>query len=115
MNIFESIDKSTTNAVKSGGNYIKCTEEYLTLKIFQQLSLFFSTLIKIAIVGGFIFLGFIFLAIAGAIALGNLLENTSLGVLIVGLLLLLFAWISFILRRLIDKTLLRKISKSFFD
>ena len=115
MNIFESINESTTNAIKSGENYIKSTEEYLKLKIFQQLSLSFSTLIKIAIVGGFIFLGLIFLAISGAIALGKLLDSVSLGILIVGLLLLLFAFIAFTFRKHIDKTILRKMSKSFFD
>lgn len=115
MNIFESINESTTNAIKFGENYIKSTEEYLKLKIFQQLSLSFSTLIKAAIVGGFIFIGLIFLAIASAIALGNLLENIPLGILIVGIILLLFALIAFILRKKIDKAVIKKISKSFFD
>ena len=115
MNIFESINESTAKTVKSGQDYVKYTEEYIKLKIFQQLSLSFSTLIKIAIVGGFVFLGLTFLAIAGALALGELLNDTSLGVLIVGLLLLLFALIAFVLRKHIDKTILRKFSKSFFD
>ncbi|MDY7396626.1 hypothetical protein UMM65_15355 [Aureibaculum sp. 2210JD6-5] len=115
MNIFESINESTTNAVKSGENYIRRSEEYFKLKIFQQLSLSLSALVKIAIIGGFIFLGLIFFAIAGAIALGKLLESIPLGILIVGLILVLFALIAFSLRKSIDKTLIRKFSKSFFD
>ena len=115
MNIFESINESTTDAVKSGEDYIKYTEEYVKLKIFQQLSFTFSMLIKIALVGGFIFLGLIFLAISGAIALGNLLNNVSLGVLIVGAILLCFASIIFALRKQIDKMLIKKFSKTFFD
>ena len=115
MNIFESINESTTDAAQSGENYIKFTKEYLKLKIFQQLSLSFSTLLKIAIVGGFLFVGFIFIAIAGAIALGNLLGDISLGILIVGLLLLFFGLIAFLSRKGIDKIILKKISKSFFD
>ncbi|QCX39179.1 hypothetical protein FF125_12295 [Aureibaculum algae] len=115
MNIFESINESTTNAVKSGENYVKKTEEYLKLKIFQQLSFSLSMLVKIALVGGFIFLGLIFLSIAGAIALGKVLGNIPLGILIVGILLLLFAFIAFLLRKKIDKTIISKYSKSFFD
>ncbi|WP_147677821.1 hypothetical protein [Algibacter pacificus] len=115
MNIFESINKSTSNAIKSSENYIKSTEEYLKLKIFQQLALSFSVLIKLALVGGFIFLGFIFLAIAGAIALGELLNSMSLGLLIVGGLLLLIGVITYAFRKYVDKKILRKMSKSFFD
>lgn len=115
MNIFESINESTTSAINHSENYIKRTEEYIKLKIFQQLSLTFSMLIKLAVVGGFIFLGLIFLAISGAIALGNLMGNISLGVLVVGTLLLLMALIAFILRKRIDKALINKFSKTFFD
>ncbi len=115
MSVFESINESATSAIKSSENYIKSTEKYIRLKIFQQLSLSFSTLIKVAIIGSFAFFGFIFLAIAGAIALGNQLNNMPLGILIVGLILLIIALIAFGLRKFIDKIILRKISKSFFD
>lgn len=115
MNIFESINESTTNVVKSGENYIKCTEEYYKLKVFQQLSLSFSILIKLALLGGLLFLGLIFLAISGAITLGNYLGSIPLGILIVGLIMILFALIAYALRKQIDKTLIRKFSKSFFD
>ncbi len=115
MNIFESINESTSTAIKSGESYVKSTEEYLKLKIFQQLSLSFSMLIKIALIGGFIFLGLIFLAISGALAIGELLESFPLGILIVGLILILFSLIAFAMRKHIDKMILGKFSKSFFD
>jgi ABC-type siderophore export system fused ATPase/permease subunit len=115
MNIFESINESTTNVVKSGEDYIKYTHAYYKLKIFQLLSLSFSQIIKLALVGVFLFLGLIFLAIAAAIALGNLLGSISLGILIVGLTLILFGLIPYALRKRIDKTILNKFSKSFFD
>lgn len=115
MNILESINESTTNVVKSGEDYIKCTEAYYKLKIFQQLSLSFSLLIKLALIGGFVFLGLIFLAIAGAILLGELLGNISLGILIAGLTMILFGLIAYAIRKRIDKTILIKFSKSFFD
>ena len=115
MNIFESIDESTTKGVKSGEDYIKSTEAYYRLKIFQQLSLSYSLLIKLTLIGGFVFLGLIFLAIAAAIALGNSIGSISLGILIVGLTLILFGFIPYALRKRIDKTILNKFSKSFFD
>jgi len=115
MNIFETLNESTTNVVKTGENYIKHTERYFKLKVFQQLSLSFSLLIKLAIVGGLLFLGLIFLAISGAIALGEVLGSTPLGVLIMGLTIILFALIAFALRKYIDKTIIKKFSKSFFD
>lgn len=115
MNLFESINESTTQAVKSGEHYLKHSEAYFKLKIFQQLSLTFSTLLKLAIVGGLLFLGLLFLAIAGAIALGKWLDNLPLGIIIVGLILLLFALLVYLLRKKIDKITIRRLSKSYFD
>tara|TARA_R110002073_G_scaffold72537_1_gene177107 strand:- start:71255 stop:71602 length:348 start_codon:yes stop_codon:yes gene_type:complete len=115
MNVLESINNSTSSVIKSGKNYVKYTEEYLKLKIFQQLTLSFSVLVKIAIVGGFIFLGLIFLAIAGAIAIGDLIGSIPLGILIVGLSLIVLAVIAFAIRKNIDKTIIKKFSESYFD
>ena len=115
MNIFQSINESTTNAVESGNDYINHTEAYFKLKIFQQLSLTVSMLVKLALIGGLISLGSIFFAIAGALALGKLLSNLPLGMLITGTLLLICAMVAYFLKKSINKIVLKKLSKTFFD
>lgn len=111
MNLFES----TKMGVKSGENYLKNSEEYFKLKIFQQLSMSFSLLVKLCIIGGLIFLGVVFIAVAGTIALGNWIGSMVFGVILVGVILLLLAMIAYLLRKKIDKKIIKKMSKSYFD
>lgn len=115
MNLFESINESTTKAAKSGENYLKHSEAYFKLKIFQQLSMSFSILVKLAIIGGVVFLGLVFIAVAGAIALGDWIGNMPLGLILVGFTLILVAVIIYNFRSKIDSKIIRKMSKSFFD
>lgn len=115
MNLFESINESTKKAAQSGENYLKNSEEYFKLKIFQQLSLSYSLLIKLSIIGGLIFLGVVFLAVAGTISLGEWLGSIVFGVILVGVILLLLAMIAYLFRKKIDKIIIKKMSKSYFD
>jgi len=115
MNLFESINESTKAAAISGENYLKNSEEYIKLKIFQQLSMSFSLLIKLCIIGGLIFLGIVFLAVAGTLALGEWIGSLMLGVILVGVILLLLAMVVYSFRKRIDTIIVKKMSKSYFD
>jgi hypothetical protein len=115
MSILKALDRTTSKAVSSSENYVKTSRRYFQLKIFQQLSLFSSYMLKIALLGSFAALGLIFIAISAAFALANYFDSLTLGYLCVGLCFFLLVTIIFLSRRAIDKMIIKKLSKSFFD
>ena len=115
MAILDSINNATNRAVEVGEDYIKSSQEYYALKIFQQLSYSFSTLYKIIIIGSFLLLGVIFITISGALYLGEYLNSMPLGCLIVGGLLFIVAGIVYLLRKSIDKSVIQKVGNKFFN
>jgi len=115
MAILESINNATNKAVKLGEDYVKSSQEYYTLKIFQQLSYSFSTLYKIIIIGCFLLLGIIFVTISGALYLGEYLNSMPLGCLIVGGILFVVAGIVYLLRKYIDKSVINKVGEKLFN
>lgn len=114
MSVFESINNTSDKAVDTGEIYINKTREYFKLKIFYQLTHNISMLSKALIIGAVLFIGFIFLAVALAIFVGELLMNVALGYLIVGGLFFLIALIVYMSRHLIDNMIISKIQTNFF-
>lgn len=114
MNVFESINNTSDKAVDTGGTYIKKTRKYYKLKVFYQLTHNLSLLAKALIIGSVLFMGLIFLTVALAIYLGELLGNIALGYLVVGGLFFLIALTVYLLRSLIDTAIITKIQTSFF-
>lgn len=115
MTVFDSVNETANKATKIGENYVKTTQEYYQLKIFQQLSIQFSALCKIAVIGGLLFLGFIFMATAGAIALGKYLGNPALGCVFIGLFLIVLSFLVYWKRKAIDTRVIQKLSLTFFN
>ena len=115
MAVFESLNKTTDKAVDNGEKYIKTSKDYLKLKVFQQLAMTLSLATKFAIFGGFIGLAVIFMATAGALAIGDAVNNLPLGFIIVGALLLVFCVIGYSLKNYIDKKIIVTLSSKFFD
>jgi hypothetical protein len=112
--MFDNISKEADNAISKGKEYIKLSENYYKLKIFQHFSILLSFITKLALFGSILLIALIFLSISGSIALGNMLDNPALGFLIVGSGLVLIAMIIYLCRRAIDKKIITKISKDFF-
>lgn len=115
MSVFENLNNTTEKAVNIGEEYIKSTHQYFRLKIFQQLTYSISIVVKLFAVGSFVIISLFFLAIASAIALGELLGNNFYGYLIVGGVFLLFGFITFIMRKFLEKIVINTLSKKFFD
>lgn len=115
MSLFESLDSSSAQARNIGEKYVKASHKYLRLKIFQQLTLSLSLVIKFFAIGSFIFLAFLFLAITAAIAIGNALESLTLGCLIVAMVFILLAIVVYYLRKTIERKIVKTISIKFFD
>ncbi len=115
MNIFNSIDKKSSKAIDLGNEYVKTSVEYFKLKVFQQVSKSFSLAIKLAILGGLLFIAIIFLSVAMVLWIGEEIGNYSIACLIVSLMIALIFAIVILFRKQIDKKVIRVLSKDFFD
>lgn len=113
--ILESINNTSDKAVDIGEKYIKDTQEYYKLKVFQQLSVSLSMVAKVLAIGGLLFIGLIFMAFALAFALGELVGNVALGYVIVGAIFLLLSGLVYVKRSFINHKIISKLSTRFFD
>ncbi len=115
MGVFQAIDESASQAAQSGEEYVKVSKAYYKLKIFQQLALGASSLLKMALFGSLCLFGLVFLAISGAIYLGMLLDNLALGYFLMGVLFFFIAGIIYLGRQALDKKVIQNLSKTFFE
>jgi len=115
MSVAESLKQTTTKATTQGERYLETSKRYFELKVFQQMTLALSLICKIALIGGLLFLGLIFTLIGSTIALGNYLDNMALAALIVALALIVIAMVCYFWRKSIDRRIIEKVAKEFFD
>lgn len=114
-NIFESINNTTDKAVDIGEKYLKDTQEYYRLKIFEQLSISISMMAKVLAIGGLLFIGLIFLSVAAAIAIGNWLDSIPLGYVVVAVIFFVLGLVLYLNRTIINRTIISKLSPKFFN
>lgn len=115
MSMFDDINYTAGKASDIGERYIKATHQYFRLKIFEQLTLSLSLVAKVLIVGSFVFAGLLFLSIAGALELSDILESYSLGFLCVGGIYLVFAIIIYLFRASFNSYIIKKVGVKFFN
>jgi hypothetical protein len=115
MSLLKSLDNSSTEAKHIGEKYVKASHQYFKLKVFQELTLSLSLIVKLFAIGSFVFLAFMFLAITAALAIGNALDNLALGCLIITAVFILLALLVYFLRKNIERKIIKAISIKFFD
>ncbi|SHJ11474.1 hypothetical protein [Aquimarina spongiae] len=115
MKVLESINETSNKALSWGESYVKFSQKYYKLKAFQQLTKAFSFLSKLAIIGSLLFLGLIFLTVSGAIWLSQIIGSAPLACLLMATALFICTAIGYLFRKQIDKNIIRKMSKEFFD
>ncbi|UAB75704.1 hypothetical protein [Mesoflavibacter sp. SCSIO 43206] len=115
MSVFEQINQTSSQAVDKGEEFLKKSHEYYRLKIFQQLTSSVSLLVKAVVVGAFVLVGLLFLAISAAIGIGKALDSVSLGYLIVGAIFILISVLFYMFRSKINNKVIASLSKTFFD
>ncbi len=115
MSIFEEINNTTDKATKIGERYIKTSHQYFRLKVFQQLTLSLSLATKVLAVGSFLFVGLVFVSIAGAIELGNAVNSYALGFLLVGLIYFFFSIVMYGIRSRFNSYIIKKVGFKFFS
>lgn len=115
MSMFNNIGSIADKGTDASKEFVSKSYEYSKLKIFQLSVLTVSTIAKLFVIGGLAFLGFIFLVISGAIALGDYLGNIALGYLLIGIGILFISLVLYFCSKYFDKKIIVKMSKMFFD
>lgn len=115
MGVIKSLNKTSEEAIDLSQVYVKKSQEYFKLKIFQQLTCTLSMFFKIAIIGSLSFLAIIFFAVGGTIALAQELGNTIMACSIIAGVLSIMAFISYLLRAKIEAFIIKITAKNFFD
>lgn len=115
MEVIKKLSNTTDKGADIGKKYITTSYQYTKLKIFQLVTMSISTIVKLFCIGGLVSFGLIFLSIAAANFLGEYYNNIALGYVLVGLFFLLISLIIFAMRRYLEKKIIQKMSKIFFE
>jgi hypothetical protein len=115
MGLINAIKETNEKAAEVGEKYLESSLKYYKLKFFKQLSVSATTALKIAIIGGLALLFLIFGAIALALHIGDSINSYPLGFLITGCAFLVLSIIAYLLKNNIDRLVIRKLSKKFFN
>src|SRR5690606_9096914 len=94
---------------------IDSSREYYKLRAFKFLMKSVSALAKWVCLGFIALLALFILSFAASYGIGQALNNTFYGFLIVGLFYVLVGILFYLLRKKIDSPLLRKFSEYYFD
>lgn len=101
---------------RSTQEFIEKNYEYYKLSIFKTLTKGSSSLITFMIIGALLFGALLLVTFALALFIGNWLDNLGLGFLILGLFYILIAVVVLYgFRKTIERMVLVKASKDFFD
>lgn len=115
MGIIDSINETNKKATETGEKFLNKSYDYYKLKVFQQITVSVSMLFKIIAICSLLLIGLVFMAIALAFEIGDILNSFSLGFAAVGVLYLILALIVFLLRKHINNAIVKSLSKPFFS
>ena len=102
-------------AVGEVQNYVESSTDYLRLQMFRTLMRLLTSLAKSVVVGVLVFLSLLFLSIGVALALGSWLQDDLLGFIYVGVFYLLAGGIVYLMRRRIERGILRSFSDLYYE
>lgn len=115
MGLIDSISATNSKATDVSERYIKTSYKYYKLKVFQQLTISVSMVFKALIICGLALISLFLSSIALALYIGDTLSNYPLGFLIVGIIFLTLSVIAYFVKGLIDKKVVKRLSKKFFN
>lgn len=111
-----SISENFKELSDAAQNYIEATIAYQKLDLYKKVMLAAVSTVHKVLVGFMALLGFIFLSFGFAIYLGELLDSTYLGYLIMGLFYVLLCIVVLLtLKPRLEKILLQKSSGKWFS
>jgi len=112
---FESLKKDLVDVDTDMRSYLKTSEEYYKLKIFKVLVGSVTTVTQSLFIGAIVLLALIMVSIGVSLALNEALGSFYSGFLIVGAFYILVAIGSYLFRGILQRPILHKFSKHYFD
>jgi hypothetical protein len=112
---FENLKESIADVDSNIKDYVGSNMEYYQLKSFKVLMKSITSLTKILLLGSVILVTILMLSFAASFGIGQALGNTHYGFLVVGLFFVLISLLVYLLRNKLDKPLLKKFSKFYFE
>ncbi len=113
---FEELNENTERFQQDAKSFFETTLAYQKLKVFKLAMMSTSLIFKILLVSLGLSVFLLFCSLAAAFAIGEALNNNSLGFLILGGIYLFFTILIYSFRRkLIEGLILRMFSKIFFN
>lgn len=94
--------------------YVTKEYEYAQLKFFYQASAVSTAVVKRIVIGVFLVIAMGFLSIAAALWIGSMLDSWVLGFLIMGGFFLLLTFIAYLVRKRIERYIIRHMSAKYF-
>jgi ABC-type multidrug transport system fused ATPase/permease subunit len=111
----KELKRDLTEADVDVRSYLENSEEYFKLKIFKALMRAVTAFSHVMLIGAIGLLALILLSLAASYAIGNVMDNTYQGFIVVGLIYVVIALLCYFFRDKLDRPLLRKFSKYYFD
>lgn len=112
---FDELKQDLMEANADIKSYLEYSEEYLKLKVFKWLMVTLTSSAKMLLVVAVAMLALLFLSTAASLALGAAMQNTIYGFLLVGLFYVILTGLLLLLRKRLDRPILKKFSKHFFE
>jgi len=111
----KELKRDLTEADVDVRSYLENSEEYFKLKIFKALMRAVTAFSHVMLIGAIVLLALFLLSLAASYAIGNAMDNTYQGFIVVGLFYVVVALLCYFFRDILDRPLLRKFSKYYFD
>lgn len=112
---FEEIKEQISQVEEGVRSYVKNSLDLYRLQSFRSMMKGITMATKVLLIGGVVSIALLFLSLGAAFWLGTILGTTAEGFLVVGGFYVLFGIILFLLRNKIEKPLLKRFSKFYFD
>ena len=114
MAILDSLDQTTDRAISKSEEFIRNTEAYYELKLFQLLTSSLSIIVKFTIISAMSIIALVLIAIVLSGIINDALESETLGYLLTALLFVSLSVLVYALRKPIDNFIVRKMSSKAF-
>ncbi|MCK0161223.1 hypothetical protein [Allomuricauda sp. F6463D] len=112
---FEEIKEQIDHVEQGVRSYVKNSLDFYRLQSFRSMMKGVTMAAQALVIYGITFLSLLFLSFSAAFWIGDELESTAQGFLIVGGFYVLIVIVLFLARKLIERPLLKKFSKFYFD
>lgn len=112
---FDQFKETIAEVDKDVSSYLKLSEVQLELKVFKILMRLVTTIFQTILVGSMLLLALFVMSMALSYGIGQALGNIWQGFLIVSVFFMFLAVVFFVLRKQINKPIIKYFSTHYFD